>query len=72
MQKIMFGAMLALGLAGCGGGGGSAGETNQPYTISLRADKSDPCCTAASICSQARANASRAIASAIGFNVGLQ
>lgn len=39
MQKIMFGAMLALGLAGCGGGGGSAGETNQPYTISLRADK---------------------------------
>ncbi len=39
MQKIIFGAMLALGLAGCGGGGGSAGETNQPYTISLRADK---------------------------------
>ena len=39
MQKIMFGAMLALGLAGCGGGGGSAGETNQPYTISLRAGK---------------------------------
>lgn len=39
MKKLVLGAAVALGLSACGGGGGSPGETSQPYTIQLRADK---------------------------------
>ncbi|WP_280187484.1 putative Ig domain-containing protein [Delftia sp. PS-11] len=39
MKKMILGAAVALGLAACGGGGGSPGQTTQSYSIQLRADK---------------------------------
>lgn len=39
MKKLVLGTAIALGLSACGGGGGSPGQTQQPYTIQLRADK---------------------------------
>lgn len=39
MKKMILCAAVALGLAACGGGGGSPGQTTQSYSIQLRADK---------------------------------
>lgn len=41
MQKIfkILGPVLAVALTACGGGGGSPGETQESYSITLRADK---------------------------------
>lgn len=41
MRKIssILAPVLAVMLTACGGGGGSPGETQEPYTITLRADK---------------------------------
>ena len=33
-------AALTVALAACGGGGGSSGETQEAYTITVRAEKS--------------------------------
>ena len=41
MQKIfkILGPVLAVALTACGVGGGSPGETQESYSITLRADK---------------------------------
>jgi hypothetical protein len=38
-NTTIMSAVFAAALTACGGGGGSPGDTSEPYTISLRAER---------------------------------